>query len=1076
MSAPTLLIANRGEVAIRISRAARALGWRTVTVFSEDDADSLHRRHTDRAVALTGVGPQAYMDMDQLLAVAHTEGCDWLHPGIGFLSERGVLARRCADAGVGFVGPAADVLEVFGDKVRARALAASAGLPLLESVPVDPVSSEPAQAFVERLAASGHKAVIKAVAGGGGRGMRVVQDTASLEAALPSCRAEALNAFGDGSLYLERFIPQARHVEVQLLGDGTRVTHLWTRNCSLQRRFQKLVEIAPAPWLSDALRAQLLDAGLALGTAQPFGGLITAEFLVDGDDQPVFIEANARLQVEHTVTEEVTGVDLVRTQLQVAAGASLDELGLAEPPPAMGYALQCRVNTEEIHGADWRPTSGTLTGFTLPSGPGVRVDTAGYVGLTPSLAFDSLLAKVIVHARGRYASGTSVLSAAYRALCDTHIAGIGTNLDLLRALTSHPEVEAGGATTTFVDEQLASLSQPRQHPLSHALTAASSPLAEKPPETTWEVDEALVAPVDGTVARCEVEVGDRVAPGQALVVMSAMKMEYVLTAERSATVSEVRVAVGATVRQGTALLLFVDADASDAGPSAGHDVDLDVIRLDLAALKDRKARTLDAARPDAVAKRHARGGRTARENLNDLCDPGSFVEYGGLALASQRAGKKLDTLIAKTPADGIIVGVANVNGDLFGAPAARCAVMAYDYTVFAGTQGHQGHRKTDRVIAVAEEAGLPVIFFTEGGGGRPNDTDLINVVITGLECSTFRGLAALQGKVPLIGVNHGRCFAGNAALLGCCDIIIATRDSNIGMGGPAMIEGGGLGVFSPDDVGPIQDMVASGVVDLVVDDEAAAVAAAKRTLTYFQGALTTWEAPDPRLLRHVVPEHRLRVYDVRHAIAALVDEGSTLELQPEFTPGMITALARIEGRPVGIIANNPAVLAGAIDTACARKACRMMRLCDQHGVPVLLLCDTPGFMVGPEAERTGTVRAAAEMFTTAAKLSVPLGTIVLRKGYGLGAQAMAGGHFKAPRFLVSWPTGEFGPMGLEGAVRLGFRRQLEAIAAPDKRQALFEQLVDTLYERGQALNVASHFEVDDVIDPADSRDWVRLLF
>jgi acetyl-CoA carboxylase carboxyltransferase component len=471
-----------------------------------------------------------------------------------------------------------------------------------------------------------------------------------------------------------------------------------------------------------------------------------------------------------------------------------------------------------------------------------------------------------------------------------------------------------------------------------------------------------------------------------------------------------------------------------------------------------------------VERRRRTGQRTARENVEDLCEPDSFVEYGGLAIAAQRRRRPVQELIERTPADGLVAGIGRVNGDRFDERRSRCVVMAYDYTVLAGTQGLQNHRKKDRMFELALELRLPVVFFTEGGGGRPGDTDSSSAA--GLDCWAFHDFGLLSGLVPLVGVNSGRCFAGNAAILGCCDVVIATANSSIGMGGPAMIEGGGLGVFHPDEVGPMSVQARNGVVDVAVADEAEAVRVAKRYLAYFQGPFEDWECADQRLLRGVVPENRLRVYDVRRAIETLADTGSVLELRRPFGPGMVTALARVEGRPLGVIANDPAHLAGAIDSDGADKAARFMQLCDAFDLPLLFLCDTPGMMVGPEVEKTALVRHCARLFVTGANLTVPFFTIVLRKGYGLGAQAMAGGSFKAPLFTVAWPTGEFGGMGLEGAVKLGFRNELAALDDPAARRALFDQRVAAMYQQGKALSFATYFEIDDVIDPAASRAWI----
>jgi acetyl-CoA carboxylase carboxyltransferase component len=580
----------------------------------------------------------------------------------------------------------------------------------------------------------------------------------------------------------------------------------------------------------------------------------------------------------------------------------------------------------------------------------------------------------------------------------------------------------------------------------------------------------IEAPMQGTIVSIEVSQGDRVRAGQPLVVMSAMKMEHVIEAPAGGVVEGIAVSVDQTVSQGHPLIEIDVRAESEIETFTATEAARKGERDDLAEVRRRHALTFDAARPDAVARRRKTGQRTARENVEDLCDPASFVEYGGLAIAAQRQRRSLEDLIERTPADGLIAGIGQVNGDLFDADKARCMILAYDYTVLAGTQGFQNHRKKDRMFELAARLRLPVVIFAEGGGGRPGDTDVPGVA--SLDCMAFHLFGKLSGLVPLVGINSGKCFAGNAALLGCCDVVIATENSNIGMGGPAMIEGGGLGVFRPEEVGPTEVQVPNGVIDIAVKDEAEAVRVAKQYLSYFQGAVYGWVCSDQERLRDIVPENRLRVYEVRDVIETLADTGSVLELRRGYGPGIVTALARIEGRPLGVIANSPKHLSGAIDSVGADKAARFMQLCDAFDLPLLFLCDTPGFMVGPEAEKTALVRRCCRMFVVGSNLTVPFFTIVLRKSYGLGAQAMGGGSHKAPLFTVSWPTGEFGGMGLEGAVKLGFRRELEAVEDPREREELFQHMVERAYERGKALNTATHFEIDDVIDPADSRRWI----
>jgi acetyl-CoA carboxylase carboxyltransferase component/biotin carboxyl carrier protein len=579
---------------------------------------------------------------------------------------------------------------------------------------------------------------------------------------------------------------------------------------------------------------------------------------------------------------------------------------------------------------------------------------------------------------------------------------------------------------------------------------------------------AVTAPFAGVVVAIARGPQEQVGAGMPVVVLEAMKMEHEVLAQDAGVVRSVEVAIGDAVDQGQVLLVLAPStDGSAASLPSAAQGEPDGERSDLAAVRERHALGLDAARPEAVAGRRERGRRTARENLADLLDDGTFVEYGPLIFAAQERRRSREELITRTPADGLVAGVGDIDGR-------RTVAMSYDYTVLAGTQGMRNHAKKDRLFELAERSRLPVVLFAEGGGGRPGDVDM--PIVAGLDCRAFHLFAGLSGLVPLVGIASGYCFAGNAALLGCCDVVIATEDSSIGMGGPAMIEGGGLGVHAPGDVGPIEMQYANGVVDLRASDDQEAVSCAKRYLSYFHGSDDASAAPDQNLLRGLVPEQRKRAYDVRRVVHTLCDEGSVLELRGGFGAGMLTALARVEGRPLGVVANDSTHLGGAIDADGADKATRFMCMCDAFELPLLFLCDTPGFMVGPAAERTATVRHFARMFLAGANLTVPAGTIVLRKGYGLGAQAMAGGGFKAPLFTVGWPTSEFGAMGLEGAVRLGMRRELEAIEDEAERDRSFQAAVAAAYERGEGLNMAAYGEIDDVIDPADSRRWIATLF
>ena len=1066
-----LFIANRAEIAVRIARAARDLGIATVAAHAADDVHSLHVRLADESIALPGSGPQAYLDIAAVVDAARRMGCDALHPGYGFLSERADFAAACAVAGLTFVGPTPEQLTAYGDKARARALAIAHDVPVLAGTAAADLPALQAFFAEQRRADPQGGLMLKAVAGGGGRGMRRVTDPAALPEAFARCSSEARAAFGVGDVYAERLIAHARHVEVQVLGDGIDVIALGERECTLQRRFQKLVEIAPSPTLTPALREALTRAALTLARASRYRSLGTFEFLVDGAGF-VFIEANPRIQVEHTVTEVVTGLDLVQLQLGVAAGKRLAELGLdpAAPPAPRGFAIQWRINAETLDAeGQARPSSGRLSRCDWPSGPGVRVDTHAVQGAAVSAHYDTLLAKLIVSHPGP--NFADALRRSRGALSECRLHGVATNLPLLRTLAAEPAVAQQALHTRWLEEHWQSLhAQLAAHTDPDTAEPGPAERARRHGHPVPDGFVALRAPMAARVVSCAATAGAELAAGADAIVVEAMKMEHLLRAPTRARVHEVCAVPGALVEEGDVLLVLEPLEAQGTQATSDTVVDLDAIRPDLQRVIDRAAFTLDANRAAAVARRHASGGRTARENIADLCDAGSFDEYGALAIAAQARRRAHADLVANTPADGMVTGLGTVNAALFGAERARCVVMAYDFTVLAGTQGMRNHAKTDRMLGLAHKLRLPTVLFAEGGGGRPGDTD--HALVAGLNNHTFTDFAALSGKVPVVGIVHGRCFAGNAALVGCADVLIGTRASNLGMGGPAMIEGGGLGVYAPEDVGPAADQWRNGVLDVLVDDEAQAVDAARRYLAFFQGRVPPGPAADARRLRTLVPENRLRAYDVRAVIEALADTGSVLELRAGFGAGMVTALARIEGRTIGIFANNPMHLGGAIDPPAADKAARFMQLCNAHGIPLLSLCDTPGFMVGPETEREAQVRHACRLFVNAAHLEVPCFTVVLRKGYGLGAQAMAVGGFDAPVFCVSWPTGEFGAMGLEGAVKLGYRKELGAAPDAAAREALYQTLVREQYADGSAINMAEVLEIDAVIDPADTRGWI----
>jgi acetyl/propionyl-CoA carboxylase alpha subunit/acetyl-CoA carboxylase carboxyltransferase component len=1121
MTFKSLLVANRGEIAIRIIRAAEDLGLRTIAVHTGDDANSLHTRIADEAYQLPGSGARGYLNIAEMIEAARATGAEAIHPGYGFLSERADFAAACAEAGVCFIGPDTEHLALFGDKSRARTAAVDSDVPVLRGLD-DAVSLEAATEFFNRLG-DGGAMIIKAVAGGGGRGTRVVMAADEIADAYQRCQSEAELAFGLPDVYVEEFIPRARHIEVQIVGDGHgNAAHLHERECSVQRRYQKVVEIAPAPHLDQELRQSIIEAAMRFARNEDYLSLGTFEFLVDvtGRDnvQPfVFIEANARLQVEHTVTEAVTGVDLVQAQIRLAAGESLEDLGLTDPAllRPRGYAIQARVNMETIReDGSVRPAGGLISVYESPNGPGVRTDGFGYAGYQTSTAYDSLLAKVICHAPGP--KFTDAIARTQRALSEFRIEGIGSNIPFLKNIIAHPDFAAGTVHTRWTDENLTVLARPPEHDRDRFVATAvqtptsdggstagttdgfagakvdsSDPLAlfdhdaqmkasasaaaaagEAGSTTTTGPDGSIGigAPIQGTIVSIDVGAEDQVLEGQQIAVVEAMKMEHVITAEVSGIVRQVTMSEGDVVREGYPIVFIEEAEVSGKAAAADEALDLDYIRPDLQESYDRHAMTLDENRKEAVDRRYARGSRMPRENIAELMDEDSFSEYWPLVVARQHRRRDMDDLRRNTPGDGVVAGTGTINADLFGEEAARAMVVHYDYTVLAGTQGARNHYKQDRMFELAERYRIPLVLFGEGGGGRPGDDSTGPGVA--FDTPTFTQFSKLSGLVPMVAVTNGRCFAGNTALVAACDVIIATEGSTLAMGGPAMIEGGGLGIYTPEEVGPMSFQVPNGVVDILVRDEAEAVQVAKKYLSYFQGSIDDWEANDQRRLRHIVPENRLRLYDMRDVVETIADKDSVLEIREKFGIGVITAFIRVEGQPMGVIANNPHHLAGAIDSDAADKGARFMQLCDAFDIPILSLMDCPGIMVGPDVERTALVRHSVRMFNTGANITTPLFGVIVRKAYGLGVQAMCGGSALAGFFTVAWPTAEFAGMNIEGSVKLGYRKELAAIEDPETRKREFDERVARAYESGKAVNAGTGGGLDDVIDPAETRSWV----
>ena len=979
-----LLVANRGEIAIRIMRAAAELDIPTVAVYPQDDAGSLHTGKADEAVVLPGIGRNAYLDIDEIIAAAKGSDCDAIHPGCGFLAEDAEFARRCDQASLTFIGPPAGVLDLLGDNERMQAAAIAADLAVQQDNPdVQPV---------RRLA---------------------VQILADL------------------------------HADIIQLGD---------RDCSVPG-----IDIAPAPSIDQDLRERMQAAAVRLMQHIGYSGVGCVEFLLDEDF--VFAGAMGSLQVAHTVTEALTGVDIVKTQLQVFSGASLRELGLDEPQNSSGYAIQARVCLEAVRedGAI-HPTSGTLLAYEAPSGPGIRTDGFGYGGYETSLLYDSLLAKVIAYSNTPRFS--DVISRTLRALSEFRIEGPDTNLAFLMSILSHQAFAAGAVHTGFIEEEMSTLvanmkdQQARTEPVVGMRASANLGLGDSQDLPLGpDGSIGLATPMQGTLVGIDVNLSDEVRVGQTVAVVEAMKLQHDIKADRSGIVVEISMSVGDVVQEGYPIVFINETNVEGGALETEGGIDLDALREDMREFNDYIAYTLDDQHGEAVSARHDAGRRTPRENLDDFIDDNSFRELGPAVSGSAEGGA--------------IIGFGSVNGELFGEEGSRVALIYNDYDVTTRTNG-AGHYKQEPIHELVKDFKVPLVLFSEGEG-KPFIARKGFPTGVGMDEQLFSEFAKLSGLVPLVGITTGHSFGANATMLACCDVIIATRNAAVGMGGgPSVVAAVGMGEHSAEDIGSMSFQVPNGNVDILVEDDAAAVATARKYLSYFQGRVDTWEAPDQRRMRHIIPENRVRTYDMREIVETLADEGSVLEIRKDFGIGVITSLIRVEGRPMGLVANNPAHLAGAVDSQGADKGARFLQLCDAFDLPVVVFMDCPGIMVGPDHEREALVRHAVRMFNVGANLSTAMFGVMVRKAYGLGVQAMCGGSAMIPFFNVAWPTAEFAGMNIDGAVKLSARRELAAIEDPEERKAAYDRRVADGYETARAVNSGARY----VIDPAETRAWI----
>lgn len=1061
MTISKLLIANRGEVAVRIARAAAELDIASVAVYPADDQDALHVRRAGEAVELPGEGVAAYLDVSAIVEAATATGCAAIHPGYGFLSENADLARCCEKAGLIFIGPTAETLEILGDKTRARAFAIKQDVPVLPGT-AGPTSLSEVQAF----AAEHGSVMLKALAGGGGRGMRAVIDARDLPEAFERCRSEARSAFGNDALYVERLIRQPRHIEIQVVGDGKAVQHLGERDCSIQRRHQKLIEVAPSPALDDRLRAQITQAALRLAESLRYRGLGTFEFLVDGDAF-FFMEANPRLQVEHTVTEAVTGVDLVATQLALAAGASLSEVGLASPPALRGFAVQARVNLESLDadGAP-RPSSGMIEAFAVPSGLGVRVDTYGYSGYRVSPRYDSLIAKVIGHA-------DDFVTAARRtaaALAEFEIGGVATNLDLAHAIVTDADFRAGHFDTTYIETHLPGLlahRRPNAGPVAAADTARGQPAPTMPDGAC-----GVMTSMSGVVVQLDVAPGDTVPAGATIAVVESMKMEHPVRASQSMRIDAVVAVVGEVIDEGGLLAYGSAAEYSEsAGGDQAPQPDHENWSAEVAEITRRRELSMAMGGTAKVERQRAAGKLTARERVEALADPGSFGEIGALTGFARydENGHALEVLAAN-----FVAGTARIDG--------RRAVLGVDDFTGRGGSGDAAiHDKQIFAERYAREMRLPVVRLLDGASGGGSVKMVRESGYTYVPVNPgWDAVVDNLSLVPVVAASLGPTVGLGAARLVMSHLAVMVEGlGQLFTAGPPVVRGGTGEDLTKEQLGGVGIHRNNGSVERFVPDEATAFAVIRDFLSYLPGSV--FELPpvavcrDPidrreEALLSAVPRNQRRPYAIEPILDAIFDAGSVFPYA-EYGDSTVTALARLDGHPVGVITTDP-MKGAAMSVEGAQALSRLVDLCETFHLPIVSLTDQAGVNIGSVAESRATIRAGARAIAAVYQSRVPQAEIILRRVYGVGGAGIINRH-RASRSW-SWPSGDWGSLPSRGGIEAAFRAEIEA---SDDPQATVARIAAELESLSSPFRTAEHFGVQDLIDPRESRallcEWVR---
>ena len=1098
-----VLVANRGEIAVRVAKGAAADGFRSVMVATTADAESLHSTAGDVSVVLRGTDPiAAHLDGGTLLAVADANKCGFVHPGYGFLAENAAFAQLCEERGLTFIGPSSEVLALFGDKVAAKALAASLDIPVIRGSDAAVATAADARDAADAL---GYPVMLKAAAGGGGRGIRSVHSGDDVAEAFERCSSEASGAFGDGSIFVEQLIDRPRHIEVQVLGDGATTVHLFERDCSVQLRNQKMVEVAPAVGLGQELRHRLHGEAVRLWQEAGATNAGTVEFLVDPTSgEHYFIECNPRIQVEHTITEEVMGVDLVRAQFAIAAGASLDDIGLGDQTSISeprGISIQARVMASG---------SGTLTGYKEPAGPGVRVDSHCYQGMSPAPQFDPLLAKVITTTRS--GSIEDAVELAARTIDEFHLVGVPTNIATLKAVLASSAVRSGDARTTLFDEKpelLVARHDGGRHDKIMSLhgptTTTEAPVAEL---EVPDGDLGVVCPVPSVVLDVRVSAGDQVSAGDPLFVVTAMKMETLIAAGVSGVVSHL-----AAITEGTQLVAGQIVASITPGASDGRSVEIDPhntwasVLDEVAALQElANERLSPSSEEPGVVRQRNRGKLTCRQRIELLLDDGSFREMG--SLAGFASYDEHGNVVAFTPANHV-GGTGTIDG--------RTAIVcADDFTSRGGHADGAIGAKSMHLDMLSVDLASPSVRLLDGSSGGGSVAAMVpqqkkegestaeessGAITAGRPRVTGGGGSFLPGhlgsteyaeqlaSVPVVNMLLGSVVGIGAAKAVLGHFSVMVRDiSQLFVAGPPVVSHAMGYEITKEDLGDWRIHCTNGSVDNVAESEEEAATMTRRFLSYLPSSVD--EAPpilepdptDPAdraedELFTIVPRKRTTTFDMRRAIELMADRGSFFEIGPLWGTDQITGFVRMNGHPLGVIASDSRhVNGGALTADGCRKLTRHLDLCDLFHLPVLNLVDNPGFAVGLEHEVAGTIRRGGEWMVAFAQTHTPIFTVLMRRSFGV-----AGNNYATPRrrnnARVVWPSADVGGIPPEGGIEAAYKRQLAEAEDPVALRAELEARIESA--RGP-IGPLNRFQMEEMIDPRNTRrlvcEWVPTAY